>query len=90
MSRRNGSGGFITYYRRLINVLRAINRQWYYSYVASLSSAQQMRKSIQVQFKLILRPSSSCATPALCILLGVLGSEGRCDESISPPGDCNK
>ena len=46
MSRRNGSGGFITYYRRLINVLRAINRQWY--------------------------------------IMGAR-SEGRCDESISPP-----
>ena len=31
-------------------------------YVASLSSTQQMRKSIQVQFELILHPSSSYAT----------------------------
>ncbi len=35
-----------------------------------LSSTQQMRKSIQVQFKLVLHPSSSYATPAPCILLG--------------------
>ena len=38
-----------------------------------LSNTQQMRKSIQVQFKLILHPSSSYATPALCILLGCWG-----------------
>ena len=35
-----------------------------------LSSTQQMRESIQVQFESILRLGSSCATPALCILLG--------------------
>ena len=35
-----------------------------------LSSTQQMRKPIQVQFELILHPSPPYATPALCILLG--------------------
>ena len=42
-------------------------------YGANLSSTQQMRKSIQAQFKLVLHPSSSYATPALCILLGCWG-----------------
>ena len=37
---------------------------------SSLSSTQQMRKSIQIQFEPILRLGSSYATPALCILLG--------------------
>ena len=41
--------------------------------VPSLSSTQQMRKSIQIQFEPILRLGSSYATPALCILLGCWG-----------------
>ena len=45
-------------------------------YVASLSSTQQMRKSIQVQFKPILRLGSSCAMHHA----GMLGSE----ETIRP------
>ncbi len=38
--------------------------------VPSLSSTQQMHKSIRIQFKPTLCHGSSCAIPTLCILLG--------------------